>query len=180
VVVLDSTVLLLLLDEKVPIPKDPATKKPYADGRERVEYLIDQLSESKTPILVPTPVLAEVLVRAGSATGEYLTKVRSVPGFRIGNFDQKAAVELALMTGAALKTGKKRGAGVASAPWQKVKFDRQIVAIAKSEQVTHVYSTDDNLRKLAAAEGMKAFDLSDLSMPPRKLQQDLPLEPRKP
>ena len=121
-------------------------------------------------------MLSEVLVRGRSAVGEWLTKVRSVPGFRVGNFDQKAAVELALMTDAALKTGKKRGASAASAPWQKVKFDRQIIAIAKSEQAARIYSTDVDLRKLAAAEGLQALDLSDLPLPPSKLQQDLPLE----
>jgi hypothetical protein len=68
------------------IHKDPATMKQHVNGRERMEYLIDKLSESRTPIVVP--VLAEVLVRAGPATGDYLTKVRSVPGLRIGNFDQ--------------------------------------------------------------------------------------------
>jgi len=80
------------------------------------------------------------------------------------------------MTDAALKTGKKRGASAASAPWQKVKFDRQIIAIAKSEQAARIYSTDVDLRKLAAAEGLQALDLSDLPLPPSKLQQDLPLE----
>lgn len=173
-IVLDSTFLLLFVDEKVSVPKDPGTKKPYDKGRERIEQLIEQLSESKTPILVPTPVLAEILVRAGGATSEYLAKVRSVPGFRIGNFDQKAAVELALMTGAALRAGNKRSVAARDAPWQKVKVDRQIVAIAKSEGVSHLYSIDEDLRKLAQAEGIKALTLSDLPLPPAKIQGDLP------
>jgi predicted nucleic acid-binding protein len=173
VIVLDSTFLLLFLNDKVQVPKDPATGKPYEKARERIEYLIEQLSDARTPVLVPTPILAEVLVRAGGATGEYLTKVRGVPGFRVGNFDQRAAVEVAVMTGAALSAGKKRGAARDDAPWQKIKIDRQIIAIAKTEGARRLYSMDRDLRSLAQANGLKAIDLDELPLPPLKAQSDM-------
>jgi hypothetical protein len=52
------------------------------------------------------------------------------------------------------------------ATWAKVKFDRQIVAIAKVEKASMVYSDDEDVRKLAAAEGIpicvrSAFSVSD-------------------
>jgi hypothetical protein len=170
-VVFDSTFLLLLVHENVRIPADPKTRRPWDRGRDRVEHLLDRLSDARVEILIPTPVLAETLVRTGPATAEYLTRIRAIPGFRIGNFDQKAAVELALMTGLALDSGKKRGVSVA--PWQKVKIDRQIVAIAKSEGVTDLYSCDVDLCALARAEGMTPYDIGDLLLPPVKAQPDL-------
>ena len=56
------------------------------------------------------------------------------------------------MTAPALGIGKKRGAAAQTAPWQKIKIDRQVVAIAKSDGVVNVYWTDEDLRKLARAE----------------------------
>jgi hypothetical protein len=170
---LDSTFLLLFVDEKVAVPRDPSTGKPYEKGRERIEHHIEKLSEARTPILIPTPVLAEVLVGSGTAISEYLTRIKSVPVFRIGNFDQKAAVELAMMTSAALSRGAKRGSARSDAPWQKVKIDRQIVAIAKSEGATHLGAMDEDLRSLARAEGLKVYDLGDLTLPPEKAQQEM-------
>jgi hypothetical protein len=108
-VVFDTTFILLLLDSSVPVPSDPETGKPIEHGRDRVEYLISRLSDAGTEILIPTPVLAEALVRAGPATPDYLSKIRAIRSLRIGNFDQRAAVEVSLLTGAALKVGNKRG-----------------------------------------------------------------------
>jgi hypothetical protein len=172
-VVLDSTFLLMLIHEGVSVPKDPKTSKPWEKGRERVEYLIDRLSDAETPVLVTTPVLSETLVRSGTATGLYLSKIRAIKGFRIGNFDERAAVELALLTDSALKTGSKRGKGDQIQPWQKVKIDRQIIAIAKVEQATELYSSDRALRALAAREGLTAYDIGDLPLPPVKAQADM-------
>jgi predicted nucleic acid-binding protein len=62
-------------------------------------------------------------------------------------FDTRAAIELAVMTRNAIDQGDKRG-GV-DAPWNKVKFDRQIVAIAKVAGATTIYSDDLQLRTFA-------------------------------
>jgi predicted nucleic acid-binding protein len=173
-VVLDSSFLLLVIYDRVAVPKDPATGKPYEKGRERVEYLIDTLSDAKIPILIPTPVLAEVLVRAGAATAQLLARFKQIPLLKVGNFDERAAVELAQMTGAALKASRKKAPS--DAPYQKVKLDRQIIAIAKVERATTIYTDDGDLAKLATAERIQAIGLGSLRMPPLKEQPDLPLE----
>jgi hypothetical protein len=81
------------------------------------------------------------------------------------------AVELALMTGLALGFGKKRGASVA--PWQKVKIDRQIVAIAKSESVTDLYIVRYRSVRVGQSRGYDHYDIGDLPLPPVKTQPDL-------
>jgi hypothetical protein len=174
VVLLDSTFLLLVLYDGVAVPKDPETGKPFEKGRERVEYLIDSLSDSNVPILIPTPVLAEVLVRAGSSTAQLIAKIKQIPHFKIGNFDERAAIELAMLTGAALKPIKRNGPK--PEPYQKVKFDRQIIAIAKVEGVTTIYSDDGGIVALGAVERVQVTGMAKLPMPPVKAQGELPLE----
>jgi hypothetical protein len=175
IVAIDSTFLLVVLHPTAPIPKDPSTGKPWEKGRERVEYLIERLSDEKATVIIPTPVLSEVFVRAGpKAINDYLAGIRSTRCFRIGPFDQKAAVEVAMMTDAALAAGRKRGAS--TGPWQKVKIDRQIVAIAKAEGADLIYSSDKDIRNLAIAERLNVEGFGDLPQRPVSDQGELDLE----
>jgi hypothetical protein len=64
-VLIDATTLLLLLDSDARPPRDPATKKPLEKCKERIEFLIETLSEAGSRVVVPTPVLSELLVRRG-------------------------------------------------------------------------------------------------------------------
>ncbi len=171
-VLFDSAFLLLVLDPKAQIPRDPKSNKIIVKGRERVEHLIDVLSDARTRMLVPAPVLAEVLVHAGTATAQYIATLRGVSSMQVADFDTMAAVECAQLTGAALKTGKKRGSA-GNEPWQKVKIDRQIVAIAKVHQVQIIYTCDGGLASTARTEGFEVVHVADLPMPPLKDQPDM-------
>ena len=172
-VVFDSTFLLLALHPNVAVPPDPRTKKPIEKGRERVEHLIDTLSDARTRMFVPSPVLAEVLVYAGAAAiAGYISKIRGVSSMSVADFDTLAAIECAQLTGAALAGGRKRGKE-SQQPWQKVKFDRQIVAIAKVHQADTIYTCDEGLAILARAENFVVRHVADLPMPPLKSQPDM-------
>ena len=98
--------------------------------------------------------------------------------FRIEQFETRAAIELAVMTRAALATGNKKGGS--DQPWAKVKFDRQIVAIARVLQATTIYTDDENLAATAKAVGIQPIGLSELALPPDTAQGVLPLEMKKP
>ncbi len=63
IVVVDSTALTLLVNPAANPPTDPATGQPVAFARERIEGLLASLSATDT-LIIPTPVLAEVLVQA--------------------------------------------------------------------------------------------------------------------
>ena len=58
----------------------------------------------------------------------------------------------------------------------KIKFDRQIVAIAKVEGATAVYSDDKNVVAYAREAGLEGYRLADLPEPPEDPQHSLPLE----
>jgi hypothetical protein len=78
------------------------------------------------------------------------------------------------MTRAALDSGKgKRGSSAAT--WAKVKYDRQIVAMAKVAGATTIDSDDKDLRTLAKASKIDVVGLAELPLPPQKAQLDLEL-----
>jgi predicted nucleic acid-binding protein len=173
-VVFDSSVLLLVLDPNAKPPRDPATGQPLDKAAERIEYLIENLTADKEKIVIPTPVLSEVLVHAGEAMHPYLDTMNEQSAFRIAPFDQKAAIEAALATNDAIRRGGQRvDAANPDATKTKIKFDRQIVAIAKAEGAHAVYSDDADVHGYARNSGLDAYRTADLDLPPEDPQRYL-------
>jgi hypothetical protein len=104
------------------------------------------------------------LVRAGTAGPEYLAQINARSAFRTVAFDERAAVEVAAMTKKAIDAGDKRGG--ADATWNKIKYDRQIVAIAKVEGATALYSDDSGVRAFANGVGLTVIGSWELPLPP--------------
>lgn len=169
----DTTFLVLLLDPNIQAPIDPETGNPVNHAKERIEHLITTLEQSAAKAVVPTPALSEFLVKAEAASGTYLEIMRSRAVFQIAPFDTRCAVELAAMNAAAKASGDKFLGATDS--WQKVKFDRQIVAIAKVSGEDTIYSDDLGVRKFAKANGLKAYGVHDLELPPEDAQKKLNL-----
>ena len=63
-VVFDATFLSHLLYPKSRPPLDPSTGQPVEKAKERVEFLVRCLQETKQKIIVPTPALSELLAIA--------------------------------------------------------------------------------------------------------------------
>tara|TARA_R110000850_G_scaffold112652_1_gene226814 strand:- start:194 stop:736 length:543 start_codon:yes stop_codon:yes gene_type:complete len=177
-VVFDSSVLLLVLDPNAKPPNDPATGQPLDKAAERIEYLIGNLTADNEKIVIPTPVLSEVLVHAGEAMQPYLDILNGQAAFRIAPFDQKAAIEAAIAMSDAIKRGGHRvDASNPDVTKTKIKFDRQIVAIAKAEGAQAVYSDDADVHSYAKHAGLKAVRTFDLDLPPEDPQQSLDFDP---
>ena len=75
-IVFDTSFLVVLLQEKA-APVMDRQNKPVAKARERIQYLVQQLSNSNSLICIPTPALAEIMVRAGNAGPEYLKRLNA-------------------------------------------------------------------------------------------------------
>jgi hypothetical protein len=75
------------------------------------------------------------------------------------------------MTGSALKAGDRRSGSTES--MAKVKFDRQIVAIAKVNHAHAIFSDDENIRKFAIANGVNPIAIWELPLPPVDAQPTL-------
>lgn len=150
----DSTFLTLLF-----VPNAPSS----ADrGRERIDYLIGGIHGSGGRIVIPTPVLSELLIGVGHSRSLVVSELTRTPKFIIAPFDTRAAIELALMTDRVGKHFKKSDPG---GTYAKVKFDRQIVAICKVNNVKTIYSEDSDIRKIAEAEGINVKTVADLPLP---------------
>ena len=72
--VFDATALIHLLEPAAPAITDPATQKPLADAKARIDNLVQTLEQKRERIIVPTPVLGEVLVHANDAGASYLER----------------------------------------------------------------------------------------------------------
>ena len=81
-------------------------------------------------------------------------------------FDEIAAIELAAIEHEARGKGDKRGGS--AAPWTKVKFDRQIVAIAKAHGATRFYSDDEDVIKFGTKAGLEVISTWNLPLPAAK------------
>ena len=172
--VFDATFLVLLLDPKTSPPIDPATKQPVTRAKERIEHLINLLEQSAGKVVIPTPALSEFLIKADQASGEYLDIMRKRAVFQIAPFDTRCAVELAALNASVMASGSKMGGSTES--WQKVKFDRQIVAIAKVSGEDTIYSDDLGVRNFAKSIGIAAYGVHDLVLPPEDAQRKLDLD----
>ncbi|HET9904656.1 MAG TPA: hypothetical protein VFQ27_13255, partial [Xanthobacteraceae bacterium] len=95
IVAFDATILVYVIDEQAKSPTDPATGMPVDRCRDRVTYLLESLQQQNAKIVIPTPALAEVLVRAAKGGPEFLRILSSSKHFRIAPFDERAAVEFA-------------------------------------------------------------------------------------
>lgn len=168
---IDANVLSLFLFPSASAPNDFRTKKPIDRAHERAEFLIADLQERGETVLIPTPALSEVLVVVPDIN-KCMEILQAKGCFKIGNFGERAAIEIALRIRAALKAGDKSEA-VAS-PWQKVKYDRQIVAISKVEGCTVLYSTDEHIHKHGSLWKLPVLNISDVKLGGQTI---LPFEP---
>ncbi len=170
-VVLDASVLIFFFQPDAGAPED-ASGNPVEKPQDRVKYLIEELQSRKEKIVVPTPALSEILIHAGAAKSQAIIEMLNKKAvFRIEPFDQRAAIELAAMS--RTRTKKKLKAGPET--WAKVKFDRQIVAMAKVADANTIYSDDEGLAKAAKYSKIPVVGICDLPLPPIHPQVEIPL-----
>jgi hypothetical protein len=170
IVVFDASILVYVVDDEASPPTDPATGQPVEYCQARVVHLLNRLQQQQAKIIIPTPALAEVLVKADRAAApEYLRILGSSRHFRLAPFDEKAAVEFADRQ-AERQSGGGRAPGETRA---KAKFDDQILAIAAVEGATTIYSDDGGLVRLAESR-FDVVSIADLPPPPEPKQGSLP------
>lgn len=169
----DSTMLSLLLNPKSKPPLDKATGKPIEFARERVQDLVRRLNKSRQKIIIAAPVTAEILSAVGPANADYLRIINRARIFEVKAFDEVAAIELAFLNrdvfGKQDKTNKVETR-------QKVKVDRQILAVCKVANCETLYTDDANLRNRAEMCGIKAVGIGEIPIPDSARQIEMDLE----
>ena len=157
-VAFDSVILGAYLHPKAAYPQ-PVDRVP-----ERLQHFVETLEAARATIILPAPALSEFLVLAAADTAAYVAELTNSAVFAIEPFDLKAAIEAAESQRRAIDAGSKRSG--AAGPWQKVKVDRQIVAIAKVHGVDDLYSDDEDVRRIAESDGVRVKGVADLPLPP--------------
>lgn len=165
-VVIDNTFLSLMLHPKVRPPKDPSTQKPVERIQDRIEKLLEDLDSEAERMILPTPVLSEFLILAGKDASAYVERLARMRNILIKPFDEMAAIELAAVEVEVRSKGNKRGDSVGI--WAKIRFDRQIVAIARVNKAKRIYSDDLELAKFATKLGIEVVPTWDLQLPAAK------------
>jgi hypothetical protein len=160
----DTGFLHLLFDDRAKVPKDRHGKPTVDRIQERIDYLVQTISQRRGKIVIAAPSLAEFLLLAEEKYADYLTIIRRKSVFEVAGFDDPEAVELA-------EHWKKHGDRKKLKPntsdtWAKMKYDRQIVAIAVTRRIECIYSTDKDLHRFAEQLNIKSCDIADLPLPP--------------
>jgi predicted nucleic acid-binding protein len=161
---LDASVLTLVLHPGAKVPPDPITNEPILQARERVDFLLATLQKAKRRVVIPTPALSEVLIRSGKEGLAYVHFLQKSEFFDIRPFDVISAIELSEINRRAIAEGNKTAKG--EAPYQKIKVDRQIVAICKIAGVKTIYACDKALMNCAKQAGLSVVGLHELPLPP--------------
>ncbi len=173
-VAFDNTMLSILLNPKGRVPLDQSTGREVEHARERGEALIQKLQKEHRKIILPTPACAELLTAIGPEAQQYINTVSRSRVFEIVAFDARCAAELALLNRDTFAAHDDRNQ---AEPYQKVKLDRQIIAICRVANVSEIYTDDKGLAHRARMLGITAIGIADVPLPESFIQTALDLQP---
>lgn len=126
----------------------------------RLHTFLSSLGRNQV-IGIPAPCWGEFLSGSGSAASTLAGVVRARSSIQVVPFDEIAAVESSFIDqDIRQRTGSKKGKSTAA--WQKIKIDRQILAIASVHRATAIYTDDDNLIADAHLLGITTVRLSEV------------------
>ena len=158
----DSTMLSLLLNPDTQIPADPSTGLPVDLAKERVEFLVASIQKQRQKIVVPTPVVAEILTLLGPTSAKYLQIINKSVVFEVRPFDEIAAIELSFLNRDVFATQDTKNK---LEPYQKIKIDRQILAVCRVAKCNVLYTDDKGLINRAAMCDIQTRRLCEVSDP---------------
>lgn len=161
-IVVDSNFIISYITKKDTSPSD----------RARIEHFINEVDKQKVRIIFPMISISEFLVKADGASIAFLEELERKSAIFVADFDRGAAQELAKMEREALAGpgGKRAGS---EEPYQKIKVDRQIVAIGLAHGAKMIVSRDEGVRTQAIRLGLDAKRIQDLELPESAKQMTL-------
>lgn len=170
----DATFLPYLLGHASIPPINPSTNLAVDGLQARIDLLVETLDSDNETILIPQPAFSEFLVLADKDGQKYITRIEKSPLYRWGDFDLRAAVELAALRRTSLKSMSNRELKrqTPAETKAKVSFDRQIVAISKANGAHTIYSDDDGVRRFAERHGLRVVGTWQLPYPKIEAQRN--------
>lgn len=135
-----------------------------------VHFFEVAIEQTKVPIIIPSVVLAEFMVKIPSELKPKVLK-ECESRFHISPFDALAAVEYSRIRRELDEKGILNSVRDAGRPRQAISVDLQIIATAVVRRASALYTTDKRMRVMA--EGF----VNIRELPPVPAQQNLQLEP---
>lgn len=129
----------------------------------RISSFVSQIEKQGCFLIIPMPVLAEYLVGADQAALKSLQVLERKKYVIMANFDRTSAYECSQLDRSARGEGNDKKDGVEQ-PWQKIKLDRQVIAVGKASGATMVISRDAGVQSSAARCGMECLWINDLAL----------------
>ncbi|MBN9454266.1 MAG: PIN domain-containing protein [Bosea sp.] len=166
-IVVDANFLILLLD--------PQGAMPHLDrGKERVEFFTQELARTKEEIVIPAPVVAEIVAGRIDRVEEIVALLQRNRSFIVQPFDQIVAIEAGEMIRRALDRMPEanRPAG-----WKvAMKYDAMIAATAKIWRARAVCTDDDGLGGYLRGTKIEIIKIDELPYPPEDPQRKMDFE----
>lgn len=131
-------------------------------------------------VVIPMQAFSEFLVKADDAGSAWISLVEKQRSFTLAPFDRRAAIQcseldriaLARKTNVATAPQKKKTAPTVDTK-QKIKVDRQIVAIAMVASVDLLVTNDRGMLRIAHDCGLNAKSIDELDLPASSRQHEL-------
>lgn len=171
---MDSSVLLHLMEQK----RETILKTDGTPIEFSVEILEHFVSQSDHDIMIPTPALAEILTASTSDQKEKVEEyIARNDQFIIAPYDQRIArMHARIEREEIARRGNSRKMVEGSKPWQRVKLDRQILAVAAFHECSGIVTTDKQMKKDANRYNLEVLEIEDLDIPDYIVQQRLDLD----
>ncbi|WP_400227630.1 PIN domain-containing protein [Methanobrevibacter smithii] len=124
------------------------------EEQEKYDLFENLIKQKKIIIAIPTPVITELLSGpVKKVSNEVLGK-----NIKVLPFDYRASIECADIFGYKNKQKEPEGSKA------KIKFDCQIIAIAKANNITTIYTDDEQLTKRAKKLGIEVISSEELPL----------------
>lgn len=169
-VVLDSNVLIQVLSNAKPDINliDPKTGLVVDRAEARADALVERIDRHGGQILIPTPVLSEYLFGVNpESIQSHLELIGGFACFEVVSFDEIAAVECARMI-----TSQELKQLDPTSSKAKLRFDRQIISIAKANNADEIWTHDAPLMLKAESLNIKVKSLADIDAKPHQIEAE--------
>jgi predicted nucleic acid-binding protein len=165
-IVIDTNVLVQIMqNEGAKDLIDPETDKVVVNAFERAQALIERIDSLKGVVVLPAPVIAEYLLGIDRKSYQlHLDVMNGVKCIEVSSFDQLAAIECAMLV-----SNQEMKQLDPDSKMAKLKYDRQILAIAISSGAKEIWTHDKQLFKRSKAMGLTAMSLGGIDPKPQQL-----------
>lgn len=165
-IVIDTNVLVQIMqNEGATDLISPIDGAVVDNAFKRAEALVERIEAVNGLVILPAPVVSEYLLGIDQSSYQiHLDIINSSKAIEVIAFDQIAAVECAMLV-----SNREMKTLDPDSKMAKLKYDRQILAIAIASGAKEIWTHDKQLFKRSEAAGLTARSLADISPKPEQL-----------